>query len=166
MAPRARFVPGNPLWCPRRMREKNPWHSRFLWNSPQQGWQENMEKFRFEPMDAQMDLLCLSRKITSHTEAEPSPALPLPAPSQISKGRAEGISSQKEYQDLILLGGKNPHQTQTSSSCLEIQGWQGAADGATSIWSRKAAGGDPAGQDPAGKSSLAQTEPPLTPQMW
>lgn len=66
-----------------------------------------MEKFRFEPMDAQMDLLCLSRKITSHTEAEPSPALPFPAPSQISKDRAEGISSQKEYQDLILPGGKN-----------------------------------------------------------
>lgn len=65
-------------------------------------------------MDAQMDLLSLSRKITSHTEAEPSLALPFPAPSQIPKGRAEGISSQKEYQDLILLGGEkspsNPKQ--------------------------------------------------------
>lgn len=165
MAPRVRFVPGNPLWCPRRMREKNRGTAGSCGTPRSRAGRKIWKNSGLSPWMHRW-ICSASAGKSHHTEAEPSPALPLPAPSQISKGRAEGISSQKEYQDLILLGGKNPHQTQTSSSCLEIQGWQGAADGATSIWSRKAAGGDPAGQDPAGKSSLAQTEPPLTPQMW
>lgn len=71
-----------------------------------------------------------------HTQAEAS--LALPAPSHISKDRAEGISSQKEYQNLIK---NNLIKPQSSSSCLEMQGGQRAADGATSLWSRRAAGG-------------------------
>lgn len=43
--------------CPRKssllsQRDEGEWHSRFLWNSLQQGCQENTEKFRFEPVDA------------------------------------------------------------------------------------------------------------------
>lgn len=113
--------------------------------------QENVEKSRFEPVGAQMDLLC--RKITSHTGLT---CLSLLLPR--AKGRAGGISS---HQNLILLGGgKNSHQIQPSSLCLEMLGWQGAAGAG------EQQEGDPAGQDSAGKSSLAQAEPPLTPQMW
>lgn len=117
-----------------------PWHSRFLWNSLQQGWQENMENSRSEPLMHRW--ICSASAGQPHHTQRLNQAWPcLPAPAQTSKDRAEGIFSQKEYQDLILLGGGKAHQTQSSSLCLEIQGWQGAADGATSVWSRRAAGG-------------------------
>lgn len=74
---------------------------------PAAGWQENMEKFRFEPVDAQIDQLCLGRKITSHTEAEPSLALPFPAPSQPSKDRAEESFLKRNIKtSFCLVGGK------------------------------------------------------------
>lgn len=124
-----------------------------------------MEKFRFEPVDAQMDLLCLSRKITSHTQAEPSLALPLPAPSQISKDRAEEIPSLKEH----------PHSAWGEKNLIKPKpapcAWK-SRDGREQLMephprgAGEQQGGDPAGQDSAGKLSLAQAEPSLTPQMW
>lgn len=114
-----------------------PWHSRLLWNSLQQDWQEKMAKCRCEPWMHRG--ICSASAGQAHHTHRLNQACP--APSHTSKHRAEGIFSQKEYQHLILLRGEKTHQSQTSSSCLERQGWQGAADGATSMWSRRAAGG-------------------------
>lgn len=75
--PRARCVPANPLWCPRGMRGKN--HS--CGTSLQQGWQENREKTRVEPVDAS----ALPQQENHTHRAWPCPSLLLPTYPRIEQ---------------------------------------------------------------------------------
>lgn len=91
----------------------------------------------------------------------------LPAPAQTSKDRAEGIFSQKEYQDLIFLGrGEKPIKPKAAPCAWKSRDSREQLMEPHPCGAGEQQEGDPAGQGSAGKLSLAQAEPSLTPQMW
>lgn len=107
-------------------------------------------------MGTEVDLLCLSSKITSHTQAEPS--LPFPAPSRYPRTGQKESLLKRSIKTSFCVGGKPPSKPKQ----LLVPGnprWQGAADGATSTWSESSTRVTQHGNS-AGKPSVAQGEPP------
>lgn len=138
VAPRARCAPGNPPWCPRGMREQNHGTAGSCGTPCSRAGRKTWKNPALSPW--MHSWICsASAGQSQHTQRlnQAWPCLPCSFPHIQGQGR-RNLFSKGISRPHFAWGRKNP----TNPNQLLVPGNPGtAADGATSMWSRRAAGG-------------------------